>query len=140
MRPADTVELCQAVNELNARRMAAVQRRVHAFLGLLLAIAVGLALAFALIHLSTLCKGASLCMFAVLPTQRNWLQRLVLDLQRWRLLRQLRHAQQDLVFQRESLDLATWECKHLPRQLAVTRAHIDGLMSKMDALAAPAER
>ena len=76
MRPADTVELCQAVNELNARRMAAVQRRVHAFLGLLLAIAVGLALAFALIHLSTLCKGASLCMFAVLPTQRNWLQRL----------------------------------------------------------------
>lgn len=139
MNARETIELSAAVNELNAHRMDAVQRRVHAFLGLLLAIAVGLGLAVALIHFGTPCAGASLCA-AVLPTQRSWLERMVLDLQRWRLLRQIRSAQQDLTYQQEALQLAQWECDHIPRQLDVTQGHIDQLCRQMDALDAPKVR
>jgi hypothetical protein len=136
MRPADTVELCQFVNELNARRQQNVQRRVHAFLGLLLAIAVGLGLAFALIHFGMPCEGAGLYA-AVLPTQRSWLQRLVLDMQRWRLLRHIRSAQQDLAYQEEALQLAQWETEHIPAQMEITRRHIEQLSIQMDCNAHP---
>lgn len=136
MRPSDTIDLCDAVNELNARRMQAVQRRVHAFLGLLLAVAVGLGMAFAIIHFGLPCEGAALCA-AVLPTQRTWLERMVLDLQRWRLLRHIRSAQQDLVYQNEALQLAQWECDHIPKQVEVTEEHIESLSRQIDALDAP---
>ena len=136
MNARETIELCEAVNELNAHRMQAVQRRVHAFLGLLLAVAVGLGMAFAIMHFGLPCEGAALCA-AVLPTQRNWLERIALDLQRWRLLRHIRTAQQDLRFQAEALELAQWECHHIPKQMEVTQGHIDQLCSQMDALDAP---
>lgn len=140
MNPMDTIELSAAVNEFNARRMAVVQRRVHAFLGLMLALAAGIVGAFALIHFGTPCEGASLCMAAIIPTRRSWLQRLVLDVQSWRLRWQVRAAQQDLVYQHEALELARWECDHLPKQMAITRAHIDRLADQIDALEAPSVR
>lgn len=140
MRPADTMDVCQFANQLNAGRIANAERRVHAFLGLLLAVAVAVGLAFAIIHFSLPCEGASLCMAAVLPTQRSWLQRLTLDLQRWRLLRQIRFAQQDLAYQNESLELDHWESEHLPKQMEVTQGHIDQLCKQMDALDAPKVR
>jgi hypothetical protein len=139
MNARETIELSAAVNQINAQRMDAVQRRVHAFLGLLLAVAVGLGLAFAIIHFGLPCEGAGLCA-AVLPTQRSWLERIVLDMQRWRLLRHIRSAQQDLLFQAEALELAQWECHHIPRQMEVTEAHIEQLSRQIDALDAPKVR
>jgi hypothetical protein len=139
MNAIESIELSAAANHLNARRMAQIDRRVNAFLSLLLAVAVGLGLAFALIHFGLPCEGASLCA-AVLPTQRSWLERIVLDLQRWRLLRHIRSAQQDLTYQQEALQLAQWECDHIPKQLDVTQGHIDQLCRQMDALDAPKVR
>lgn len=137
---ADSQALSSALNGANAEAMARVDRKVNAFMGLMVAIAVGVAGAFALIHFGTPCEGASLCMATVVPTQRSWLQRLVLDLQSWRLRLQIRAAQQDLAYQHEALDIARWECQHLPRQMAVTRAHIDRLANQIDALEAPTVR
>ena len=136
MNAIESIELSAAANHLNARRMAQIDRRVNAFLSLLLAVAVGLGLAFALIHFGSPCEGASLCA-AVLPTQRSWLERIVLDLQRWRLLRHIRSAQQDLTYQQEALQLAQRECDHIPKQLDVTQRHIDQFCRQMHAPDAP---
>lgn len=136
MNTQEAAELSAGINSLNAQRMAQVDQRVNAFLRLLLAIAVGIGLAFALLHFGLPCQGASLCA-AVLPTQRSWLERTVLDMQRWRLLHHIRSAQQELRFQAEALELAQWECHHIPRQMEVTEAHIEQLSRQIDALDAP---
>ena len=128
---ADTHELSAVVNALNAHRMGAVERRVHAFLGVLLAIAVALVGAFALIHFSTPCEGASLCLAAVVPTRRGWVQRLVDSLAQWRLRYYIRSAEQDLAYQHQQLEIAQWECEALPRQMAVTRGYIDQLEAEL---------
>lgn len=139
MKAADTIELSNVINGLNAHRMASVQNRVHAFLGLLLAVAIAVGGAFALIHFGTPCEGADLCLAAVAPTHRNWMQRMVDRYQAWRLRYHIGIAAKDLHYQEEQLTIARWECEHLPLQLKVTRDHIEALENQLRALGAPVE-
>jgi len=139
MKAADTIELSNAINGLNAHRMASVQNRVHAFLGLLLAVAIAVGGAFALIHFGTPCEGADLCLAAVVPTHRNWMQRMVDRYQAWRLRYHIGIAAQDLLDQKEQLLIARWECEQLPLQLQVTQDHINMLETQLRALGAQVE-
>lgn len=139
MRAADTIELSAAGNDFNTRRVVRVERRVHTWLGWLAAVFIALGLSYALICFATPCEGASLCMAAVLPTQRSWLQRLVLDFQAWRLRSAIRSARHELASQYEHLEMAQWECEHLPLQLNVTRGHIDNLVHQLSLVEGTAE-
>jgi hypothetical protein len=128
----DSRVLAAGINALNARRA----QRAEAAAGFIVAFVVALLLALALVHWAMPCEGASLCLAAVVPTQRSWQQRLLDKYEAWRLRYAIRCAQQDLVYQEEQLQIARWECEQLPQQQRVTQAHVEALQQQLRALGA----
>ena len=130
MNTQDANGLAAHINAVNARRTA----RAEAAVNFLVALVIGLILAVALLNWATPCADATPCLAAVTPTVRNPVQRLLDRYAMWRLHAHIRSAQQDLAGQHEQLQLANWEREHLPRQMAVTRGHIDQLEAQLNAL------
>ena len=131
----DSRTLADGVNALNQQRTSRAEAAAKFIVYLVIGVLGGLALA----HYATPCEGFSLCLAAVVPTHRNWLQRLADRYEAWRLYAAIKHAQQDLAWQYEQLEIAQWECQQIPQQQKVTRAHIDSLQAKLRALGAPVE-
>lgn len=126
----DSRDISDHVNALNTHRT----NRATAAADFVVALVVAMLGTLAIIHFALPCEGASLCLLAAVPTQRNWLQRLLDKFESWRLMRAIRSAQLDLQWQYENLEIARWECDHIPQQQKLTRAHIDQLEARLYAL------
>lgn len=135
MNAKESNGLAAHINAVNARRTA----RAEAAVNFMVALVIGLIMAVALLHWATPCADATMCLAAVTPTLRSPVQRLLDWYAMWRLRAHIRSAQADLEWQHEQLDLANWEREHLPRQMAMTRAHIDLLEDRLRTLTGNAE-
>lgn len=131
----DSRAISEHVNAINAHRT----NRATAAANFIVAMVVALLLSALVINFALPCEGASLCLAAVVPTHRNWAQRMVDRYQAWRLRYHIGIAAKDLHYQEEQLLIARWECEHLPLQLKVTREHITALEHQLRALGAPVE-
>jgi len=126
--------IADAINTINAKRTS----RAEAAANFIVFFTMALLGAMALVAYITPCAEASLCLAAVVPTHRNWGQRLLDAYQAWRLRWHIRCAQQDMAHMEEMVQMARWECEHIPLQQKVTADHIAQLHHQLQGLGARA--
>lgn len=120
---AETDILARGINRINTQR----QRRIDAGIGVLVAIALGVAGGLMLASFLTPCEAGHLCAVAAMPLRSPWHRRLHMA---WRAayLRQLiRSAERTLAGHEVDLVAARAEVLTLPMQIRVDQAHIDVL-------------
>ncbi len=127
-------EAARSINACNARTTRPAERAADFVVAVVL-VALGVA---ALLHYFTPCdvEGA-LCLAAAIPLRRSWHRRLREHLRRMYLNGLVHAARSDIRAMEDVMAQASDELELLPRQIAVHRRHIDGLLAELAALDTP---
>lgn len=128
-------ELAQTINRANAARIEKIDRRTNAACAVLLALAIGIALAMLLVDWSTPCDlPGALCGAAAIPTRPSLWRRVQVAWRRLYLRACISQATGELRDLETDLAHSKADVERLPMQIQAHKVWLDAHLDELDSL------